>query len=100
MPRRDLDEVTKNERIIVASTNRVATDDEPVLCWKQAHESAPEDRGREGAWVYAYLHCEEGDQENAAYWYARAGKPVCREPLDAEWISIANAAVVAIAKTA
>jgi hypothetical protein len=27
-------------------------------------------------------------QGNAAYWYRRAGKPVCREPLDGEWLSI------------
>jgi len=59
--------------------------------WKQAHESAQEDAGREGAWVHAYLHRKEGDQENAAYWYSRAGKPVCREPLDAEWVSIVKA---------
>jgi hypothetical protein len=30
----------------------------------------------------------KADQSNAAYWYCRAGKPVCREPLDAEWLSI------------
>jgi hypothetical protein len=27
----------------------------------------------------------EGDQSNAAYWYRRTGKPVCRESLDEEW---------------
>jgi hypothetical protein len=56
--------------------------------WKRAHESAQEDNGIDGAWVHAYLHRKEGDQDNAAYWYSRAGKPVCREPLDAEWLSI------------
>ena len=45
----------------------------------------------EGSWVHAYLHHKEGDQGNAAYWYSRAGKPVCREPLDAEWQCIAAA---------
>jgi hypothetical protein len=59
--------------------------------WKRAHESAQEDSGREGAWVHAYLHRKEGDHDNAAYWYARAGKPVCREPLDAEWMGIVKA---------
>ena len=34
------------------------------------------------------IRCSEIDQGNAAYWYNRAGKPVCREPLDAEWLSI------------
>jgi len=37
-----------------------------------------------------YLHRKEGDQKNAAYWYRRAGKPVCREPLDAEWRRIVS----------
>ena len=36
--------------------------------WKQAHESAQQDEGIEGAWVHAYLHRKEGDQSNAAYW--------------------------------
>ena len=56
--------------------------------WTRAHESAQQDEGRDGSWVHAYLHRKEGDQGNAAYWYSRAGKPVCREPLDAEWLSI------------
>ncbi len=56
--------------------------------WARAHESAQQDEGREGSWVHAYLHRKEGDQGNAAYWYSRAGKPVSREPLDAEWLSI------------
>ena len=58
--------------------------------WKRAHESAQQDEGSEGSCVHAYLHRKEGDQGNAAYWYRRAGKPVCREPLDAEWLSIAK----------
>jgi len=56
--------------------------------WKRAHECAQQDEGSDGSWVHAYLHRKEGDPENAAYWYRRAGKPVCREPLDAEWLSI------------
>ena len=52
--------------------------------WTRAHKSAHQDDGVEGAWVHAYLHRKEGDQSNAAYWYSRAGKPVCREPLDEE----------------
>lgn len=54
----------------------------------RAHESAQKDEGKHGSWVHAYLHRKEGDQDNAAYWYRRAGKPVCREPLDAEWLGI------------
>lgn len=44
--------------------------------WTRAHESAQQDEGPEGSWVHAYLHRKEGDQDNAAYWYGRAGKPV------------------------
>jgi hypothetical protein len=58
--------------------------------WAQAHEHAQRDEGPEGSWVHAYLHRKEGDQGNAAYWYRRAGKPVCREPLSEEWASIAK----------
>lgn len=56
--------------------------------WTRAHESAQQDEGVEGSWVHAYLHRKEGDQGNAAYWYSRAGKPVCREPLEAECLGI------------
>lgn len=56
--------------------------------WTRAHESAQQDEGVEGSWVHAYLHRKEGDQSNAGYWYRRAGKPVCRETLDVEWLSI------------
>ena len=59
--------------------------------WAQAHESAQEDEGTAGSWVHAYLHRKEGDQGNAAYWYSRAGEPVCRESLESEWFSIATA---------
>jgi hypothetical protein len=56
--------------------------------WKRAHESAQQDEGPDGSWVHAYLHRKEGDRSNSAYWYSRAGKPTCRESLDAEWLSI------------
>jgi hypothetical protein len=59
--------------------------------WTRAHESAQQDEGNEGSWVHAYLHRKEGDQGNAAYWYGRAEKPVCREPLDVEWLAIVTA---------
>jgi hypothetical protein len=58
--------------------------------WKQAHDRAQEGEGLEASWVHAYLHRKEGDQENAAYWYGRAGKPACGEPFDAEWRRIVS----------
>jgi len=56
--------------------------------WTRAHESAQQDEGMEGSWIHAYLPSKEGDQDNAAYWYRRAGKPVCTDSLGAEWLSI------------
>ena len=59
--------------------------------WAAAHELVGAAGGTNSDRVHAYLHRKEGDQDNAVYWYNRAGKPVCREPLDAEWLSIVTA---------
>ncbi len=61
--------------------------------WDRAHALAQEADDRDGAWVHAYLHRKEGDEMNAGYWYARAGKPAARGPLAAEWEAIARALV-------
>jgi hypothetical protein len=58
--------------------------------WTRAHESARQDEGPQGSLVHAHLHGKEGDQSNAAYWYGRGVKPVCRQPLGVEWLSIAR----------
>lgn len=59
--------------------------------WDQAHELAQAEPGPEGAWVHAHLHRLEGDEGNAGYWYRRAGRPACRDALDAEWEAICRA---------
>jgi len=59
--------------------------------WDRAHELAQADKGRDGAWVHAYLHRKEGDTMNAGYWYARAGKPVVMGELAVEREAIARA---------
>lgn len=61
----------------------------------RAHELAQSDEGGAGDWVHAYLHRKEGDFGNAAYWYRRARKPVCRETLDAEWEAIVRTLLAA-----
>ena len=43
--------------------------------WTRAHESAQQDEGAGRVLGHAYLHRKEGDQDNAAYWYSRAGSP-------------------------
>lgn len=59
--------------------------------WHAAHETAQAVDGAVGAWVHAYLHRKEGDEGNAAYWYRRAGQPIARDGLDAEWERIVAA---------
>ncbi len=59
--------------------------------WDTAHGIAQSQKNTSGNWVHAYLHRAEGDNANAAYWYNRAGKPVCTSPLDDEWEEIAGA---------
>lgn len=59
--------------------------------WNRAHELAQSQEDAEGAWVHAYLHRVEGDLGNAAYWYRRARRPVCDDPLESEWEAITGA---------
>jgi hypothetical protein len=63
--------------------------------WAGAHEAAQADEGGAGDWVHAYLHRKEGDAGNAAYWYRRARKPICRVSLDEEWTAITEAVLKA-----
>jgi hypothetical protein len=59
--------------------------------WEAAHAKAQEDGGRDGAWVHAYLHRKEGDESNARYWYARAGRQPEKGDLGGEWLAISEA---------
>jgi hypothetical protein len=60
--------------------------------WDAAHDLCQEVPGIAGSWIHAHLHREEGDLSNAAYWYARAGKPVPAPAVSiaAEWTEIAR----------
>lgn len=54
--------------------------------WHAAHELVvPDETGRDAAWVHAYLHRKEGDDDNARYWYERAGQAPTDQPLGEEW---------------
>ena len=60
--------------------------------WKRANESAKQEEGVEGSSVHAYLHRKERrPRQRRLLVHARAGKRVCREPLDADWIGITTA---------
>lgn len=52
--------------------------------WHKAHVAAQDDPSPNASWVHAFLHRVEGDESNAAYWYARAVKPVAHGPFATE----------------
>ena len=62
--------------------------------WDKAHALVQAEETTTAAWVHAYLHRVEGDEGNAGYWYARAGKPHAKGATDEEWLEIANAALL------
>lgn len=59
--------------------------------WHEAHELCSEIHDAEGAWIHAWLHRQEGDLGNAAYWYRLANQPIPKADLslDQEWSDIA-----------
>jgi len=40
--------------------------------WKAAHKIAQEDESPLGHWAHGIVHMQEGDLENARYWYGKA----------------------------
>ncbi|HEY0743391.1 MAG TPA: hypothetical protein VGD40_18110 [Chryseosolibacter sp.] len=56
--------------------------------WDTSHNIAQDIHSKEGSWIHAYLHRKEGDQGNAAYWYARAGRKMPSVGLAEEWDAI------------
>lgn len=43
--------------------------------WEKAHGIVQQDETDQlSCWIHAVLHKIEGDEENARYWYARAGQ--------------------------
>ena len=59
--------------------------------WTRAHDCAQQHEGDPACdLVHAHLHRQEGDRENAGYWYRRAGRPMPTVSLDEEWAAIAG----------
>jgi len=59
--------------------------------WQRAHRLVMDGSGADCAWVHAYLHRQEGDLDNARYWYRQARKQPAQGDLGAEWAAIAAA---------
>jgi hypothetical protein len=59
--------------------------------WDNAHGFVQQDEGNPRCdHVHAFLHRQEGDLDNARYWYRRAVQPVPTCSLDEEWKAIAR----------
>ena len=42
--------------------------------WNEAHQIAQNDESPLAAWLHGILHIQEGDLENAEYWYGKANR--------------------------
>lgn len=59
--------------------------------WQTAHRLVQRQRDTYGRWVHGYLHRLEGDDDNAAGWYKRAGQPFPDMSFADEWRQIVAA---------
>lgn len=59
--------------------------------WDRAHGCVQQHEGDADCdLVHAHLHRQEGDLENARYWYRRAGRTLPSVPLPEEWDALAT----------
>lgn len=57
--------------------------------WEKAHQLCQQNEGTMAAdWVHALAHGIEGDANNSAYWYRRAGQARFSDNTEAEWAHI------------
>jgi len=62
--------------------------------WDNAHKIVQDANDADSAWVHAYLHRKEGDNDNARYWYRRSEKPEFKADLNQEWEHIVSELLV------
>jgi hypothetical protein len=61
--------------------------------WHKAHGIVMGEESRDAAWVHAFLHRVEGDNDNARYWYGQARRSAAAGSLEDEWDEIAGALI-------
>ena len=60
--------------------------------WEKAHAIVQDDESALACWAHGIVHLLEGDTDNAAYWYQRAGRPFPRHlDIDGEIAALAAA---------
>ncbi len=62
--------------------------------WEAAHALVGDLESRAAASIHACLHRQEGDMENARYWYGQAGRAVASGTFDEEWRALVVEIVV------
>ena len=58
--------------------------------WEKAHLIAQADKSELGAWAHAIVHLQEGDVDNARYWFGQARRPFSAD-MRAELAALARA---------
>ena len=58
--------------------------------WNRAHDGLQDIETPDGSWVHAHLHRQEGDLNNADWWYRRVGRSVPDQTLEEEWTALAT----------
>ena len=56
--------------------------------WNIAHKLVNSIYNHNGSLLHAYLHRNEGDLANAAYWYSIAGEKMPNSSLKEEWVEL------------
>ena len=59
--------------------------------WDTAHNLIQPLSDSHSMRIHGYLHREEGDEGNAAYWYRRNGMSLPQNSLEEEWTEIVSA---------
>ncbi|HKI89731.1 MAG TPA: hypothetical protein VKA38_11940 [Draconibacterium sp.] len=59
--------------------------------WQGAHQIVQDIGNQPAYWIHAYLHREEPDLNNAAFWYSRAKKNMPEYSSEQEWQEIYDA---------
>lgn len=53
--------------------------------WDESHQLVQAASDELSCLIHAYLHREEGDMDNAAFWYKRADTTMPHNTLEEEW---------------
>ena len=61
--------------------------------WEKAHAIVQDDESPLGCWLHGIVHLQEGDRDNARYWYERAGRALPARPNVADEVRAARAAL-------